>query len=388
MKNRNIITISTTVALMTFSIFSWFTILPIYLKELGATDIQVGFSYSIISISFLLFQYPGGILSDTFGRKGLIVYPTFIAALFFLLGYIFHNWVMLVITASVQNMVSALQLPAFIALIAESVSEKEKGAAFSLLELGASGGIALGQLMGGILLRYTTVKTLLLITAIIAFTNGMLRFLFLEETHFYKKKEDGFNRLPLREVLGNKAFLTLLIASALFYAVFSLTTYGPFIAIYSKEVLKLTKSSVNILYSIGGLGAVLISLAGGYLITKYTDKRVLVGNLILHIIFLFTWILFGRNILYILPFVLVFMTSQLGHIAYNSYLTGVFPQRLRSQMIGLFATISGLLSSFTPAVAAYFMVHFMKISPFILAGIFGIVGTLLFTKVNDNEICR
>ncbi len=388
MKNRNIITISITVALMTFSIFSWFTILPIYLKELGATDIQVGFSYSIISISFLIFQYPGGILSDTFGRKGLIVYPTFIAALFFLLGYIFHNWIMLVITASVQNMVSAIQLPAFIALIAESVSEKEKGTAFSLLELGASGGIALGQFMGGILLKYTTVKTLLLITAIIAFINGILRLLFLEETHFYKREKSGFNRLPLRDVLKNKAFIILLTASAFFYAVFSLTTYGPFIAIYSKEILKLTKSSVNILYSIGGLGAVIISFIGGYLIKKYTDKGVLIGNLILHIIFLFIWILLGRNILYIIPFILVFMTSQLGHIAYNSYLTGVFPQRLRSQMIGLFATISGLLSSFTPAVAAYFMVHFMKISPFILAGIFGIIGTLLFSKVKDNEICR
>ncbi len=175
MSKRNVITISGTVALMTFSIFSWYTVLPIYLKELGAKDMQIGISYSIISVSFLLFQYPGGILSDTFGRKGLIVYPTFVAGIFFALGYIFHNWIMLVIVATMQNVVSAIQIPAFIPLIAESVSEHKKGFAFSLLELGASGGIALGQLMGGVLLRYTTIRNLILFTAIVAFLNGIIR---------------------------------------------------------------------------------------------------------------------------------------------------------------------------------------------------------------------
>ncbi len=388
MKNRNIITITATVALMTFFIFSWYTILPIYLKELGAKDMEIGISYSIISISFLLFQYPGGIFSDTFGRKGIIVYPTFIAAFFFFLGYIFHNWIMLVVTASVQNMVSAIQLPAFIPLIAESVPLEKKGTAFSLLELGASGGIALGQLSGGLLLKYTTVKNLILFTAIVATINGFLRLFFLEETHFYKKERKGFNRVPLRGILKNRYFVLLLLASALFYAIFSLTIYGPFIAIYSKEVLKLTKANVNILYGIGGLGAVLVSFIGGYLINRFTDKWVLVGNVLLHVVFLLVWIMLGSNILYILPFILIFMTSQLGHIAYNSYLTGVFPQRLRSQMIGLFASISGILSSFTPAIAAYFMVRLTRVFPFLLAALFGIIATILFIKVRDDEICR
>ncbi len=388
MKNRNIATISTTVALMTFSIFSWFTILPIYLKELGATDMEVGISYSIISISFLIFQYPGGVFSDTYGRKKLIVYPTFIAALFFFLSYIFHNWIMLVITASVQNMVSAIQLPAFIPLVAESVSEEKKGTAFSLLELSASGGIALGQITGGLLLKYTTVRNLILFTAIIAFINGLLRYFFLEETHFYKREKKGLNRIPLRTILKNKYFLILLFGSAVFYALFSLTNYGPFIAMYSKEILGFSKSSVNILYGIGGLGAVLISFTGGYLIKKYTDKWVLIGNTLLHGIALMLWISLGKNILYILPFVLIFMTSQLGHIAYNSYLTGVFPQKLRSQMIGLFATISGILSSFTPAIAAYFMIRFTKISPFLMALAFSVIATILFIKVKDDEICK
>ncbi len=388
MSKRNVITISGTVALMTFSIFSWYTVLPIYLKELGAKDMQIGISYSIISVSFLLFQYPGGILSDTFGRKGLIVYPTFVAGIFFALGYIFHNWIMLVIVATMQNVVSAIQIPAFIPLIAESVSEHKKGLAFSMLELGASGGIALGQLMGGVLLRYTTIRNLILFTAIVAFLNGMLRLLFLEETHFYEDKKKGLYRVPLKGVLKNRHFLILLTASAIFYAIFSLTTYGPFIAIYSKEVLKLSKANVNILYGIGGLGAVAISLIGGYLIRKYTDKWVLIGNTIFHVVFLLIWIALGRSILYIIPFILIFMTSQLAHISYNSYLTGVFPQRLRSQMIGLFATISGIFSSFTPALAAYLMVRFTKASPFLLATGLGILATIFFVKVRDNEICK
>ena len=386
MRNKNIIVISFTVAIMTFSVFSWLTILPIYIKELGATDIQIGISYSIISVSFLLFQYPAGIFSDTFGRKNIIAYPTFFAALFFGLSYIFHNWIMLVITASIQNIVSAIQIPAFIPLVAESVSSEKKGMAFSLLEFSAGGGIAIGQLAGGVLLKYLSVKDLILFTSIIAVICGILRAYFLQETHFYDNKKKGFNRIPLKTILKNKNFKILLIGSTLFYALFSLTTYGPFIAIYSKEILNFDKASVNILYGIGGIFAASVSFLGGYLISRYGDKKNLIGNTLLHGIFLLTWIAMSRSLFYIVPFILIFITSQLGHISYNSYLTGVFPKNSRSQMIGLFASISGIFSSLTPAIASYFMVKFTYMFPFLLAFAIGTISAILFIKLKEEEI--
>jgi len=120
---QNVSVLSLTVLFVLIAFFSWFPILPIYLQELGANDFQVGFSYTLIALSFTLMQFLGGILSDHFGRKLLIIIPSFIFPLLYFLAGNASHWVTLILFLAIANSLSALQLPSFYSMIAESVPE-------------------------------------------------------------------------------------------------------------------------------------------------------------------------------------------------------------------------------------------------------------------------
>ena len=89
--NRNIKTIVVTLFLVSISSNTWFFLFPIFLKNLGASDKNVAFSYTILTVLITSGQYIGGIFSDKWGRKPAITYPTLIIGiLLFALSYSKH----------------------------------------------------------------------------------------------------------------------------------------------------------------------------------------------------------------------------------------------------------------------------------------------------------
>ena len=75
---RNIVVLSGTVFLILTSLFTWYLLLPLHFRELGANDAEVGLAYSLLGIAFALMQFAGGLLADRYGRKLPIVLPTFL----------------------------------------------------------------------------------------------------------------------------------------------------------------------------------------------------------------------------------------------------------------------------------------------------------------------
>jgi MFS family permease len=128
--NRNVLAISSTN--MLYHIFNslwelWWTL---YLIEVLHTPITiVGFLATIQNTSRILFQLPGGIIADRIGRKKVIVFGTgmrIIAPLFLLTAKSWH-WV---VPGMVLNSLASLYVPAFNAIIAESLPQERRGAAF------------------------------------------------------------------------------------------------------------------------------------------------------------------------------------------------------------------------------------------------------------------
>ena len=128
--NRNVLAISSTN--MLYHIFNglwelWWTL---YLIEVLGTPITiVGLLATIQNTSRILFQLPGGIIADRIGRKKVIVIGTsfrFIAPIFLLTARTWH-WVA---PGMVLNAVASLYSPAFNAIIAESLPQERRGAAF------------------------------------------------------------------------------------------------------------------------------------------------------------------------------------------------------------------------------------------------------------------
>ena len=377
---QNVSVLSLTVLFVLIAFFSWYPVLPIYLQELGANDFQVGFSYTLLALSYTLMQFLGGILSDQFGRKSLIIIPTFVFPLLYFLAGNSSHWTTLILFLTIANSLSALQLPSFYAMIAESVPKTKRGLAYSQFELFVVLGITMGPAMGMILIPRIEMKYLFYLTSLTTFFCALARIFWLKETHHHRTKMNKFDSF---KNLFNKKMLYIVLALSSLFLLFNLSANGPFISLFAKEVMNLDKSKINLLFAVGGVAAVVYSLWGGKIIDKWGSKKVLSYSASGLGIFIILWSFSSPLWLAIALFTILYIFFQSCYIAYGSLLADITHRQSRGLVIGFIGTCTGLIGSIGPSLGGYLKFQFGPSSPFWTGLIFALITSLLLIKVKE-----
>jgi len=128
--NRNILTIGLTTSLWTLCNSGWRPFWSIYLtEELGADLLAVGLLSTIQTADQFLFQLPGGVLADKYGRRKIIVYGTSLRLLSPIIYWFSTHWTHTIL-AVIINGAASVYTPAFNAIIADSLPEEKRGAGY------------------------------------------------------------------------------------------------------------------------------------------------------------------------------------------------------------------------------------------------------------------
>jgi predicted MFS family arabinose efflux permease len=371
---RNVMVISLTLFAVLAAYFSWYLLLPLYLRQLGASNFQVGLSYALWTISWAAMQLAGGFLADKVGRKPMIVLPTFVAVLLYYLVGISRSWQTLVVFLVLVNSCSAIQWPAFLSMLAESVPNHRQGAAFSLMELFVVLGITVGPAVGAALLPQIGLPALMMITALVAFPCAVIRAIFLRETKARVPTEGG-RRAPW---LLQRRHGTFLVAAIFFALALTLTVYGPFIALYAKDIISLGESQINLMFALGGLAAVSLSLLGGKIIDRAGSQRVLMFCLLAFPLVLITWTLTRSFLWSSSIYVMSYLFFHAANISYQIQLTSIGPPTHRGSMVGIFGSISGMISAAGPLLGSFLASRAGAAMPFYGALAFSLLAFLFF----------
>ncbi len=377
---QNVSVLSITVLFILIAFFSWYPVLPIYLRELGANDFQVGFSYTLLAFSYTLMQFLGGILSDHFGRKLLIIIPSFIFPLLYFLAGNSSHWITLILFLIIANSLSALQLPSFYSMIAESVPKTKRGIAYSEFELFVILGITIGPAIGMILIPRIEIKYLFYLSSLATFLCALGRTIWLKETHYNRSR---INQIDSYKKLFNKNMLLIILALSSLFLLFNLTVNGPFISLNAHEIMNLNKSKINLLFALGGFSAVIYSLWGGKIIDKLGSKKVLLYSTLGLGIFILLWSLSTSLWLIILLFAISYIFYQSCSIVYASFLAEITHQQSRGLVIGFIGTCTGLIGSLGPSLGGYLKTQLGAQSPFWAGLIFALITSLLLIKIKE-----
>lgn len=277
--NRNILTISSTN--MLYSVFNglWETWWPLYLTEvLGTPIVIVGLLATIQNTSRILFQLPGGIIADKIGRKKVIVYGTtlrIIAPIFLLMA---RSWVW-VIPGMVLNAVASIYMPAFNAIISESLPRERRGAAFGAYRMMTSIPQVFMPVVSGYYLSVMGISSgvrigLMFFTgaAVIATT---VRAIFLTET--LNKEDPEENSAPLDETQDNGIIAVFKRQPRTIYAMLIVALIGvfasrmtwSFLSIYAYNVVKLDTTQYGMLQSIAMFVSVPLFLVSGMIADRF-----------------------------------------------------------------------------------------------------------------------
>jgi MFS family permease len=381
---RNVLVLSSTVFLLVTSLFTWYLLLPLYFRELGANDAQVGLAYSLLTMGFSVMQFAGGLLADRYGRKLPIVLPTFAFVLLYLLAGAVQSWVALLVALLAINSLSAIQSPAFISIMAESVPERQRGMAFGIFEFAISLAATLGPALGAALVSRLGMRPLIYSTALISLLCAIVRTVGLHETSHHPSPIE----LTSLKQLRLPRLRWFLLAAILLVCIYNWTLWGPFVSLHAGDTLGLSKPQINNLFAIGGLACMVASLLGGHSTKRFGGRNLLIAASLGHVVTMILWALAGTSLLGLALFVITNMGLQMAIIAYQTLLTQVTARASRGAIVGFFGTVTGVMGGVAPTVGAYLRDDLGSTAPFWMALLAGLVMAMALQKIASTRPSR
>jgi MFS family permease len=359
-------------------------LLPLYLKDLNASVLQVGLFFTLSRIIPLALQILGGWVSDTLGRLRSVA----IGSLFGVVSYIglilAPTWQWVLLADALSSMTRALVGPSFGAFIAEQSSEQNRARVYGITETIFMLVAVIGPPLGGWLAGAYGFKVMLGAAAILYTAATLIRVIMARRAAVSGQAAPS-ERLSLSGLRANLgAILALLLSGGVmswilltdgvrdvaFSLSFSLES------IYLEEIGGLSLAQIGLLGSIFGIATMLINIPAGWLADKKGERGTIVIGFLLH----FAGLLIFLNVNTFWGYAAAWATFGLGvgfmGPAYQSLTSKAVPEKVRGTAFGLINSSLGLVSLPAPAVGAQLWERFSPQFPFQITALAALLTVL------------
>ena len=156
-------------------------ILPLFTKELGATDAQIGLIAAVYALMNFSFSPLWGRLSDRYGRRPIILVSVLITALAYVVFAQAHNlWILL--ASRILSGIGSANIGAAQAYVGDVTEPKERAKTMGLIGAAFGLGFIAGPPIGGYIKELYGIGVLGYTTAGLSMVNFALAYFFLPES--------------------------------------------------------------------------------------------------------------------------------------------------------------------------------------------------------------
>ena len=248
---RNLFFIPIVRFLMVIGILTWSYIFPIYLRDLGASDMTIAFAYSLFALGFSVFQIIGGHIADYFRKKQSIIIFQAIFPILFIFMSMVKSYLVLILIYFIYSILISLQFPIITGLLTNSVSEKDLSKAFARYQAFFIMGFGIGPIIGYYLLHWGVhINNLFQVCAGFFIISFFIVLLGLEEQSkdIIVDIHGKYKKFKL-----SKAIIALIIIGIFFFSVLQLSLFGPLPSMFMNDILKLEPIKINYVFGIAGI---------------------------------------------------------------------------------------------------------------------------------------
>lgn len=373
--NRNLSILSATIFANLFARFTYYALLPLHLRALGANELQVGGVFTALVLSRNLFGIVGGTLGDRVGRRVMIAGATFAMGPFFVFAGLSQDWFITSLMLVAVETCAALQWPPLMALITESSEEKRVARSFAITESAVLLGLMLGPLAGAVLIQSFSIPMLMMFNGVVLMLNGVARYVGLREASTGRA---GRVAPRLRTVIDANV-KWYIVAGILVVAAFGIV-FGPFFAILARDAWGNSQAEINLLWSAGSF----VSLAGillGRLSDHWGAKRVFIISALGFGVTTIAWGVAPTWLWGLVPLLLSFLFSEAMFMAQQTLQAAITTPETRASVIGVIVTATGLVGGLGPTFGAWLVTLGGNAMPFIAAGLMGLLAMLLVLPI-------
>lgn len=378
--NRNILAISFTTTLWSLGNNAWQqNYWSLWLKEeLGVSIALIGVLSTIQSAEQMLFQLPGGIIADKFGRRRIILFGTSLRLIPPIIYILATNWEQILL-ATIINASSSIYMPAFEAIVADSLPSRQRGAGYGAYRMITSLPRIFMPSIGGVVMdawgyrdgvRFFNITTIFLVIIVV-----VIRARYITET-LAKTTEKRSTKTTFTDALKvpRSIWAMMIVATVSGFALRMVMQLTP---IFVKEVIGLSNTEMGFAATASSLVSSLLIMPSGMLSDRMGRKPlILTAELLTPLTTLGIMYVNGFP-QYLMLQILVGVGAALGgrHFgfaggpAWQALIADLVPKERRGTVMGLQSTIGGIAGTPAPIIGSYVWEGYSPITAFVISGI-------------------
>jgi MFS family permease len=338
------------------------------------------------SVSGFVSSVIAGSLVDRFGRKGMMVVGLFGMALVYL-GYIFaQEYWQFALLMFLSGSFNPLYRVGTDAIVADMIPQEDRTQAYSLIRMGRNVGVALGPILGGIVLSRS--YTIGFVSAVIALTIfGLLTVFFLKETLVH---EEGKRHETLRDqlkvvgqALKNKAF-TRMVGSFTLMEICA-TLMWVVLAVYIKQNYGITESQYSWIPTTNALMVIFLQVAITRITQKHSPTTVMPIGAAFYPAAMLLVAVSGNFWGFLLAMVVMTFGELITAPTATAYVANLAPSDQRGRYLGFFGLSWYIALSVGPMGAGFLSDSISINAPWYAGAIVGVIAVLSFLSLRKLE---
>ena len=377
---RNVSIASAAVFLLGLGEELWKKFLPKYLESLGATTLIVGFFGTAEDFFDAVYQYPGGWLADRLGRRRAFLVFVAIASVGYLVYLISPSWPFLFLGLALVMAWQSMASPAIFAVIGDALPRERRAMGFTLQSILKRVPIVIAPLAGGALIASLGVikgiHTGLLITLVLA----ALTILLLSRVNITIQASRTTGIVGVWRSF-HSALKRLLVSDVIIRTCEGMT--GVITILYVTNVQHFSVARFGTLIAIQMITSIIVYIPAGKIADRVGRKPFVIATFLSFALFPLAVIAASSFTILVLAFI-VGGLREIGEPSRKAMIVDFAQENVRARSVGLYYLVRSL--SITPAAAIGGLLwRITPEVPFIVAGIIGIIGTVVFALTVEEK---
>jgi len=370
---RNVSIASAAILILGLGEELWKKFLPKYLEALGASTPIIGFFGTAEDFFDAIYQYPGGWLADRAGRRKAFLTLVTVAAAGYLVYLFSPSWPFLFLGLALVMAWQSMASPAIFAVIGDSLPRERRAMGFTLQSILKRVPVVIAPLIGGVLIARLGIVKGVHVSLVLTLIFALATLLLVRRITLTARASQTTNIRGVWQTF-HAVLKRLLISDIIIRTCEGMT--GVLTILYVTNVLHYNVAIYGTLIAIQMITSIVVYIPAGKIADRIGRKPFVIATFLGFALFPVAVILASKFALLVLAFV-VGGLREIGEPSRKAMIVDFAEEGVRARSVGLYYLARSL--SITPAAAIGGLLW--KISPevpFVIAGIIGLIGTVVF----------
>ena len=349
--------------------------LPIYLLALGGGILSVGFLNGMDNLLSALYSFPGGYLSDRLGYKRALVVFNLVAMSGYLIVILFPHWLAVFIGSAFFLSWTAISLPATMSLVSRALPQEKRTMGVSVHSLTRRIPMALGPVIGGVLIGLYGDRTGIRLAFVAAFLLGIVSLILQQAMIEDDGRRGKAEKRPTRLWRFMNRDLRNLLVSDILIRFAEQIPYA-FVVVWCIKNNGISAVQFGLLTTIEMAAAMLVYIPVAYLADRTTKKPFVLITFVNFTIFPL-FLLFSHSFSMMVIAFLIRGLKEFGEPTRKALIMDLAPEDQKAGMFGLYYLIRDVVVSMA-AFAGGFLWQLSPAVNLLTATACGLLGTIYF----------